>query len=154
MKRITLIVLVILAVSWIGYSGYELFYKNTNNTDPKHVFCDLDGGVLLINRLTETLDADYLSKIRKNEFAALLTNMDTLPKLFPSIKIYASVNRNLLVLDNNSHWSKEDIKSMHIEDWRELSKEVFNKIFEKSAVKRTKYTGLKRNIDFLLNRKK
>ena len=49
---------------------------------------------------------------------------------------------------------KEDIKSMHIEDWRELSKEVFNKIFEKSAVKRTKYTGLKRNIDFLLNRKK
>jgi len=112
MKRITLIVLVILAVSWIGYSGYELFYKNTNNTDPKHVFCDLDGGVLLINRLTETLDADYLSKIRKNEFAALLTNMDTLPKLFPSIKIYASVNRNLLVLDNNSHWSKEDIKSI------------------------------------------
>jgi epoxyqueuosine reductase len=49
---------------------------------------------------------------------------------------------------------KEDIKSMHIEDWRELSKEVFNKIFKKSAVKRTKYTGLKRNIDFLLDRKK
>jgi epoxyqueuosine reductase len=44
---------------------------------------------------------------------------------------------------------KADIKTMHAEDWRELSKEVFNDIFRKSAVKRTKYVGLKRNIDFL-----
>jgi len=34
-------------------------------------------------------------------------------------------------------------------DWEELTKETFNEIFRKSAVKRTKFEGLKRNIDFL-----
>tara|TARA_Y100000589_G_scaffold317298_1_gene343174 strand:+ start:104443 stop:105387 length:945 start_codon:yes stop_codon:yes gene_type:complete len=34
-------------------------------------------------------------------------------------------------------------------DWENLSKEEFNQIFKKSAVKRTKYSGLMRNIKFL-----
>jgi len=34
-------------------------------------------------------------------------------------------------------------------DWEELTKETFNEIFKKSAVKRTKFDGLKRNIHFL-----
>jgi epoxyqueuosine reductase len=34
-------------------------------------------------------------------------------------------------------------------DWMELTEETFGQIFKKSAVKRTKYSGLKRNIDFL-----
>lgn len=34
-------------------------------------------------------------------------------------------------------------------EWQELTKEVFAEIFKKSAVKRTKFTGLKRNINFL-----
>ncbi len=34
------------------------------------------------------------------------------------------------------------------EDWTELTEEVFRKVFQKSAVKRTKFLGLKRNIDF------
>ncbi|WP_348661753.1 tRNA epoxyqueuosine(34) reductase QueG, partial [Croceibacter atlanticus] len=33
-------------------------------------------------------------------------------------------------------------------EWQELTKEVFAEIFKKSAVKRTKFTGLKRNINF------
>jgi len=33
-------------------------------------------------------------------------------------------------------------------DWENLTKEKFNELFRKSAVKRTKYTGLKRNINF------
>ena len=33
-------------------------------------------------------------------------------------------------------------------DWMELTEEVFRKVFKKSAVKRTKFSGLKRNIDF------
>ncbi len=39
-------------------------------------------------------------------------------------------------------------------EWTELSKEVFNEIFRKSPVKRTKYEGLKRNIAFLENTEK
>ena len=34
-------------------------------------------------------------------------------------------------------------------DWEELTKETFDEIFKKSAVKRTKYEGLNRNIKFL-----
>ena len=35
------------------------------------------------------------------------------------------------------------------QDWQEITKEVFQEIFRKSAVKRTKFEGLKRNIKFL-----
>ena len=38
---------------------------------------------------------------------------------------------------------------MSRDEWYELSEPVFNELFEGSAVKRTKYEGLKRNIDFL-----
>lgn len=34
-------------------------------------------------------------------------------------------------------------------EWEELTEEVFQELFRKSAVKRTKYSGLKRNINFL-----
>ena len=42
-----------------------------------------------------------------------------------------------------------DLLSMRKKDWEEITEEVFKKIFRKSAVKRTKYKGLKRNIKFL-----
>lgn len=35
------------------------------------------------------------------------------------------------------------------QDWQEMTKEVFQKVFKKSAVKRTKFEGLTRNIQFL-----
>lgn len=38
--------------------------------------------------------------------------------------------------------------------WKELTQELFNELFKKSAVKRTKYTGLMRNIAFVENEKK
>ena len=34
-------------------------------------------------------------------------------------------------------------------DWEEITEETFKIVFENSAVKRTKYAGLKRNVDFL-----
>lgn len=39
--------------------------------------------------------------------------------------------------------------SMSKKDWKDLTHEVFSKVFKKSAVKRTKFEGLKRNIKFL-----
>lgn len=42
-----------------------------------------------------------------------------------------------------------ELLSMTKEDWNDLTKEKFNKVFQKSAVKRTKYEGLTRNIKFL-----
>lgn len=41
-----------------------------------------------------------------------------------------------------------DLGSMQKQDWIEMTDAVFKKVFQKSAVKRTKYEGLKRNINF------
>lgn len=35
------------------------------------------------------------------------------------------------------------------QEWHEMTEEVFRKVFKKSAVKRTRFSGLKRNLDFL-----
>lgn len=42
-----------------------------------------------------------------------------------------------------------DLLAMKKHDWLELTEEIFQKVFKDSAVKRTKFTGLKRNIEFL-----
>jgi len=42
-----------------------------------------------------------------------------------------------------------DLEKMKTEDWQEITEEVFQKLFKNSAVKRTKFEGLKRNIEFL-----
>jgi len=45
--------------------------------------------------------------------------------------------------------AKEELLNRSKKDWEEITEEVFDKLFEGSAVKRTKFKGLKRNIDFL-----
>ena len=42
-----------------------------------------------------------------------------------------------------------ELLSMTKKDWEEITEETFQKIFKNSAVKRTKYSGLVRNIQFL-----
>jgi epoxyqueuosine reductase len=42
-----------------------------------------------------------------------------------------------------------DLLSMTKKDWEEITEDVFRKVFKKSAVKRTKFSGLTRNVDFL-----
>ncbi len=46
-----------------------------------------------------------------------------------------------------------DLLNMNKNDWEEITEEVFREIFRKSAVKRTKFSGLKRNIAFLKEKK-
>ncbi len=45
--------------------------------------------------------------------------------------------------------AKESFLKMNKNDWEEITEEVFREIFKRSAVKRTKLGGLKRNINFL-----
>ena len=45
----------------------------------------------------------------------------------------------------------EQLMNMNNQDWQEITEQVFSQLFKKSAVKRTKYNGLKRNIDFIRN---
>ncbi|WP_343487500.1 tRNA epoxyqueuosine(34) reductase QueG [Allomuricauda sp. d1] len=42
-----------------------------------------------------------------------------------------------------------ELLEMSKQDWDEITADVFKRIFKKSALKRTKFSGLKRNIDFL-----
>jgi epoxyqueuosine reductase len=43
----------------------------------------------------------------------------------------------------------ENLLEMKREDWLDITEDVFKKIFKNSAVKRTKFKGLTRNIDFI-----
>jgi epoxyqueuosine reductase len=45
--------------------------------------------------------------------------------------------------------ASERMLNMKASEWKELTEETFQLIFKNSAVKRTKYEGLKRNIDWL-----
>jgi epoxyqueuosine reductase len=47
-----------------------------------------------------------------------------------------------------------DLEKMTQKDWTEITEDVFEKLFKKSAVKRTKLEGLKRNVLFSLNTQK
>ena len=51
---------------------------------------------------------------------------------------------------NQSKFKPNDfLKNMKKEEWKEITQELFSEIFKKSPVKRTKFAGLKRNIEFL-----
>ena len=43
----------------------------------------------------------------------------------------------------------QEFMQLNKQGWEEMTKEIFTKVFQNSAVKRTKYEGLKRNIDFI-----
>ena len=47
--------------------------------------------------------------------------------------------------------SHTDLLGINKDDWQDLTEDVFQKVFKNSAVKRTKFSGLKRNISFLKN---
>lgn len=46
----------------------------------------------------------------------------------------------------------EKLANMKPQDWQELTEDIFKELFRKSAVKRTKFAGLQRNISFVSNK--
>ncbi len=61
-------------------------------------------------------------------------------------------NRFSLVHNEPRFKPNDKLLNFSKSEWNEITEEVFQEIFKKSPVKRTKFKGLKRNIDFL-NRK-
>ena len=54
------------------------------------------------------------------------------------------------VLHNEPAFSPPDeLMNISAAEWQEITEETFRRVFKNSPVKRTKYAGLKRNIDFL-----
>jgi epoxyqueuosine reductase len=51
--------------------------------------------------------------------------------------------------NENAFNPKNELLKMNKKEWTEITEEVFQQLFKQSAVKRTKFEGLKRNIKFL-----
>ena len=50
---------------------------------------------------------------------------------------------------NEKRLSNPKLLDLSKKEWQEMSKEFYDELFKRSAVKRTKYKGIKRNIEFL-----
>lgn len=51
------------------------------------------------------------------------------------------------ITNEKSFHPREEIKKRRIEDWEKMTEDEFKLIFKNSPIKRTKFSGLKRNID-------
>ncbi len=60
-------------------------------------------------------------------------------------------NRKPVVHNEMRFLPHPDLLGMQKEDWYNINEDVFRELFRKSAVKRTKFSGLVRNLDFLKN---
>jgi epoxyqueuosine reductase len=58
-------------------------------------------------------------------------------------------NRFSVITSEPAFKTHDDLLKMNSKDWEDITEDVFQKVFKNSAVKRTKFAGLKRNIEFL-----
>jgi epoxyqueuosine reductase len=58
-------------------------------------------------------------------------------------------NKFSVLHNERSFVPHNELLNMNKHDWNEITEDVFQKVFKNSAVKRTKFSGLKRNIEFL-----
>ncbi|HTA62387.1 MAG TPA: tRNA epoxyqueuosine(34) reductase QueG [Bacteroidia bacterium] len=87
--------------------------------------------------LKENIPTDY-----KNKFDNWAFGCDVCQDVCPWNRFSKPHTESLF--NNNS-----DLLDWDAKQWQEITQEVFSKVFKNSAVKRTGFKGLKRNIDFL-----
>ncbi len=85
---------------------------------------------------------DELPQSFKGKFDDWMFGCDVCQDVCPWNRFSQSHNEPLF----NPH---PELLSMTKKDWEEITEDVFKKVFKKSAVKRTKFIGLQRNISFL-----
>lgn len=88
---------------------------------------------------------DEIPNSVKGQFEDWIFGCDICQNVCPWNRFSKSHNEPLF----NPH---PELLSMSKKDWEEITEDVFREIFRKSAVKRTKYSGLKRNIEFVRNK--
>ena len=87
--------------------------------------------------LKESIPSDF-----KGTFDDWMFGCDVCQDVCPWNRFSKSHNEPLF----NPH---PEVLSMTKKDWDEITEDTFKKVFKKSAVKRTKFSGLQRNITFL-----
>ena len=85
---------------------------------------------------------DNLPQEMKGKFDDWMFGCDVCQDVCPWNRFSKPHNENLF--NPNS-----EILNFSKKDWEEITEDTFRKVFQKSAVKRTKFEGLKRNINFL-----
>ncbi|AEH01220.1 tRNA epoxyqueuosine(34) reductase QueG [Lacinutrix sp. 5H-3-7-4] len=85
---------------------------------------------------------DQLPNEMKGKFDSWMFGCDVCQDVCPWNKFSKAHNEPLF----NPH---PELLDMTKKDWEEITEDVFKKVFQKSAVKRTKFSGLTRNIKFL-----
>lgn len=85
---------------------------------------------------------DQIPNAMKGQFDDWMFGCDVCQDVCPWNKFSKPHNEPLF----NPH---PELLDMTKQDWEEITEDVFKKVFQKSAVKRTKFSGLKRNIEFL-----
>lgn len=92
---------------------------------------------LTIELKDETLPGEFSSKMNNWAFGC-----DICQDVCPWNR-FAEANKELRFKP------KQSLLEMRREDWENIEKETFNELFKNSAIKRTKFSGLKRNIAFI-----
>ena len=157
-------------VGWIGKNSLLINKNQGSYFFLAEIICDLDleYDEPVLNRCgncTRCIDAcptDAITKaqvIDANKCISYLTieNKEKIPK-----ELKGSINNSIFGCDicqDVCPWNKKsvphnekeflpkkELRDLKKKDWIELTEDTFNKIFEGSAVKRTKFQGLKRNI--------
>ena len=157
-------------VGWIGKNSLLINKNQGSYFFLAEIICDLDleYDEPVLNRCgncTRCIDAcptDAITKaqvIDANKCISYLTieNKEKIPK-----ELRGSINNSIFGCDicqDVCPWNKKsvphnekefipkkELRDLKKKDWIELTEDTFNKIFEGSAVKRTKFRGLKRNI--------
>ncbi len=95
-----------------------------------------------ISYLTIEYRGKVLPKGQKEKFKNWIFGCDICQDVCPWNRFAKPHNETLFGLD-------QDLKQMRKEDWGKLDKPKFKQLFKGTAVERTGFKGLKRNIDFL-----
>lgn len=99
-------------------------------------------GSKCISYFTIELRDEILPKDMKGKFEDWMFGCDICQDVCPWNRFASPHNEPLF----NPH---PDLLEMTKADWEDLTEDTFREVFRKSAVKRTKFSGLTRNIDFL-----
>jgi len=109
MKRIGLISVVIAAIFWTIFAGYQLLEKEKDQLSPANFFCEQDESVLLIQRINEVKNTPVLSQFINNALRASVLSTDW-EYLNGVEEIFLSQASSKVLIKLNRKWKQKEIE--------------------------------------------
>jgi len=144
----------VLDKAWARKAGLGWIGKNTNLISKK------TGSFFFLAELIVDLELEYDIEPTADHCGTCTKCIDACPTEFKGkmdnwmfgCDICQDVcpwNKFSVLTTEPSFTPQHELLGMPKHDWEDITQDVFQKVFKNSAVKRTKYSGLKRNIEFL-----